>query len=193
MGPSVSKRKESILVQRRWEFGSMIRVCVSARKETVCVLLGTQYGSQCEYKRHQCVLSHLDAKFCCSSQRVLLRSLFTLQNLDDSLSLAERNVTTPVHEHLVLRRATQHLTLNQRQCQRNFQTHNLPSFAHHGIARPYGASDSPVTVTAITYVPSRSSSSKEFHSLDWQPVIDVSVQPIGLIFKGHTILSIPTA
>jgi len=51
MSRSVSTRQESILVHRRWEFGSMIRVCVSAKKETVCVQLGTQYGSQCEYKR----------------------------------------------------------------------------------------------------------------------------------------------
>jgi len=51
MGPSLSTREETVLVQRRREFGSMIRVCVRAKKEIVCVLLGTQYGSQCEYKR----------------------------------------------------------------------------------------------------------------------------------------------
>jgi len=51
MSPSVSTRQERILVHRRWEFGSMIRVCVNAKKETVCVQLGTQYGFQCEYKR----------------------------------------------------------------------------------------------------------------------------------------------
>jgi len=50
MSPSLSKREESILVQWRWEFGSMIRVCVTARKEAVWVLLGMQHESQCEYK-----------------------------------------------------------------------------------------------------------------------------------------------
>ena len=51
MGPSVSTRKETVLVQNRWGFGSMTRVCLSARKEDLWVLLGTQYGSQFEYKR----------------------------------------------------------------------------------------------------------------------------------------------
>jgi hypothetical protein len=54
MGPSVSLREESVLVQNRWEFGSMTRVCVSARKEAIWVLLRTQYGSQCESKRGDC-------------------------------------------------------------------------------------------------------------------------------------------
>ena len=48
MGPSVSKRKETVLVQKRCEFGPMTRVCVSARKKAVWVLLGTQYGTQFE-------------------------------------------------------------------------------------------------------------------------------------------------
>jgi len=48
------------------EFGSMTSVCVSVRKEAVWVLLRTLYVSQCEDKRHQSVVSHLEAKFCCS-------------------------------------------------------------------------------------------------------------------------------
>ena len=54
MGPSLSKRKENVSVQKRWEFGSMTRVCLSAKKKDIWVLLGTQYGSQCEYKKGDC-------------------------------------------------------------------------------------------------------------------------------------------
>jgi len=48
VGLSASLRRETVLVQKRWEFGSMTSVCVRARKEELWVLLGTQYGSQCE-------------------------------------------------------------------------------------------------------------------------------------------------
>ena len=51
MSPSVSLREATVLVQKRWEFGSMGRVRMSARKEAVWILLGTQYESQCESKK----------------------------------------------------------------------------------------------------------------------------------------------
>ena len=86
----------------------MTRGCVSARKEAVWVLLGRQYRSQCGSKKHQCVICHLETKFCHSCQQVLLHSLFTLQNVEVSLSLGERNFNTPVHADFVLRRATQY-------------------------------------------------------------------------------------
>ena len=47
----MSLREATVLVQKRWEFGSMRRVCMSARKEALWVLLGTQYNSQCESKK----------------------------------------------------------------------------------------------------------------------------------------------
>ena len=50
----MSLREATVLVQKRWEFESMGRVCMSARKEAVWVLLGTQYESQCESKRGHC-------------------------------------------------------------------------------------------------------------------------------------------
>jgi hypothetical protein len=54
MGPSVSTRKENVLVPKWGEFESMTRVYVSAMKEALWVLLGTQYGSQCQYERGDC-------------------------------------------------------------------------------------------------------------------------------------------
>jgi hypothetical protein len=44
---------------------------------------------------HQSVISHLEANFDRSCQQVLLHSLFTLQNLEDSVSLGDRNITIP--------------------------------------------------------------------------------------------------
>jgi len=46
MGPSVSLIEEKVSVQKRGEFGSMTRGCVSARKEDVWVLRKKQYWSQ---------------------------------------------------------------------------------------------------------------------------------------------------
>jgi len=101
MSPSVSLRKKTVLVQKKCEFESMRRVCVSAKKEAVWVLMGTLYGSQCQSKGHCSVVSHLETKFCRSCQQALLHSLFTLQNLEVSLSLGERNFTTPAHPDFV--------------------------------------------------------------------------------------------
>jgi len=54
MGPSVSTREEIVLVQMGGEFGSLTKRCVRYRREAVRVLLGTQYGSQCESKTGEC-------------------------------------------------------------------------------------------------------------------------------------------
>jgi hypothetical protein len=101
MGPSVSLRKKTVLVQKKWDFGSMTRVCVSGKKEAVLVLLGTLYGSQCESKRHCSVISYLETKFCRSCQQALLHSLFALRNLNVSPSLGERNFSTPTQADFV--------------------------------------------------------------------------------------------
>jgi len=54
MSASVSLREEIVLVQKRGEFGFLIKGCVRYRNEAVLVLLGTQYGSQCESKTGDC-------------------------------------------------------------------------------------------------------------------------------------------
>jgi len=54
MRPSVSLRQETVSVQKSGKFGSITGVYVSASKENVCVLLGTQYVSQFEYTRGEC-------------------------------------------------------------------------------------------------------------------------------------------
>ena len=41
-------REEKVLVQKRWEFGSMTRGLFERKERDVWVLLETQYGSQCE-------------------------------------------------------------------------------------------------------------------------------------------------
>jgi len=51
IGFSASPRRQTVSVQKRWEIESITRACMRARKEAVCVLLGTQYGYQCESRR----------------------------------------------------------------------------------------------------------------------------------------------
>jgi hypothetical protein len=84
MGSSVSTREEIVSVLKR---GNWVheKGCMRARKEAVWVLLGTQYGSQCEYKEIVSVLERgelgsMTIGCLCTKQQTVLFPVLVWQN-----------------------------------------------------------------------------------------------------------------